>query len=441
MDSSAPNQTMRVPPAVVGASGELAQTLQRRDVVPLDEVTRARMERSLLQAWRTHASANVVLPSTARRTSWLPRRGTWAASLAGSAAAGALIAFYMFAGERHGEAPVSGLARFELRIGDTAVQSGALSESQVLESGKLGHIELDLMSARVHMERATRLRVDRLSPTDLTLSLLEGRIDVDFHPQHKGEQRMAIESVAARVQVVGTRFSVQVDALGNTDVRVREGVVEVVPRSGAETQRVPSGSETYVRVDDGDEYERAVRNAIEQNVHSLDGDVGHGVAGAAASDTGKPDMDFRNDLDAEGPSASAVGSSGAAIRGKLAVARRQLRLGQHGAARARLRSIAESASAGHFRVEALTLIAESYTAQGDIPHAAQAYQRAAELAPTDPAGHNARFALGRLLERYAHDDAGAASAYRRYLERAPQGALASQARQALCRLGDASYCE
>jgi hypothetical protein len=63
------------------------------------------------------------------------------------------------------------------------------------------------------------------------------------------------------------------------------------------------------------------------------------------------------------------------------------------------------------------------------------------MAPADPAGHNARFALGRLLERYAHDESGAASAYRRYLERAPQGALAAQARQALCRLGDASYCE
>jgi cytochrome c-type biogenesis protein CcmH/NrfG len=95
----------------------------------------------------------------------------------------------------------------------------------------------------------------------------------------------------------------------------------------------------------------------------------------------------------------------------------------------------------HLRVEALTLIAESYTVQGDIPHAAAAYKRADELAPSNPAGHNALFALGRLLERNAHDGPGAAAAYRRYLERAPQGALSSQARQALCRLGDASYCD
>jgi hypothetical protein len=439
MDSFGPNQTLRVPPAVAGASGELARDLQQRGVAPIDQVTRARMERSLIQAWRTHASANVALPS--RAAALLPRRGTWVASLAGSAVAGALIACFVLIGDRHPATPMPGFARFELRIGDSAVQSGSLNESQVLESGKLGHIEVDLGTARVHMERATRLRLDRLSPTELTLSLLEGRIDVDFHPVHKGEQRMAIESTAARVQVVGTRFAVQVDALGNTDVRVREGVVEVVPRSGAETQRVAAGGETYVRVDDGDEYERAVRQAIEQNVHSLDGDApsaaGLAVDPEADKPAVKPDMDFSDEFEAD----LAAAAASAAVRGKLVAARKQLRLGQHVAARARLRGIVDSPSAGHYRIEALTLIAESYTAQGDVPHAAQAYQRAAEMAPADPAGHNARFALGRLLERYAHDESGAASAYRRYLERAPQGALAAQARQALCRLGDASYCE
>src|SRR5436305_238866 len=114
--------------------------------------------------------------------------------------------------------------------------------------------------------RARRVERDQVSRARMERSLvqawrthasaggvLRGRIDVDFHPQHKGEQRRSIESLAARVQVVGTRFSVQVDALGNTDVRVREGVVEVLPRSGAETQRVAAGGETFVRADDGDE--------------------------------------------------------------------------------------------------------------------------------------------------------------------------------------------
>jgi hypothetical protein len=257
-----PNQTLRVPPAVSGNAGELANRLRERRL-HLDEVTRARMERTLVQAWRTHGAAGVAL-SRSRRTTTSVRlpRSTWAASLAGSAVAGALVAFYAFAGAREARVAQPSGAHFELRIGDAAVQSGALTEGQVLESGKHGRIDVDLGIARVHMEHDTRMRFDKLSKNDLVLSMQKGRVDVDFHPEHKGEQHLAIESLAARVQVVGTRFVVQVDALGNTDVRVNEGVVEVVPRSAAETRRVPAGGETYVRVDDGDEYERAVRNAI-----------------------------------------------------------------------------------------------------------------------------------------------------------------------------------
>jgi hypothetical protein len=433
MDSSPPNQTMRVPPAVGGNAGALANRLRERRL-HLDEVTRARMERTLVQAWRTHGAANVELPR-ARRTTTSIRvpRGTWMASLAGAAVAGALVAFYMFAGDRSLPVAQPSGAHFELRIGDAAVQSGALTEGQVLESGKHGYIDVDLGTARVHMEHDTRMRFDRMTSTELVLSMQKGKVDVDFHPLHKGQQHMAIESLAARVQVVGTRFSVQVDALGDTDVRVTEGVVEVVPRSGAEVRRVAAGDETYVRVDDGDEYERAVRNAIAQNVDSL-----AEPTPPAAAQPPKPDMDFSADVDLDLP---ANDSGTAAAARKLSAARRQLRLGHHVVARARLRDVAEGSVPLHLRVEALTLIAESYTAQGDIPRAAQAYERADELAPTNPAGHNARFALGRLLERYAHDGPGAAAAYRRYLERAPQGALSAQARQALCRLGDASYCE
>ncbi|HEX4351644.1 MAG TPA: tetratricopeptide repeat protein, partial [Polyangiales bacterium] len=93
------------------------------------------------------------------------------------------------------------------------------------------------------------------------------------------------------------------------------------------------------------------------------------------------------------------------------------------------------------RVEALVLIAESFTAQGPIPRAIDAYREAVTIAPHHPAGHNALFALARLLERYTDDRSAAGSAYREYLERAPKGALVGQARDALCRLGDATMCE
>jgi predicted TPR repeat methyltransferase len=110
-------------------------------------------------------------------------------------------------------------------------------------------------------------------------------------------------------------------------------------------------------------------------------------------------------------------------------------------ARDRLRDLVDSSAALRYRVEALILIAESFTAQRDIARATDAYARADALAPRHPAGHNARFALARLLERRAGDEKAAAAAYRRYLDHAPDGALASQARQALCRLGSGHHCD
>jgi hypothetical protein len=428
MSSPPVNETLRVPPdrATDGPSGALAQAL-RRNAAELDDVSRARMERSLVQAWRTHAAARVPLPGSRHVTSRFPiaRQVRWAASLAASAVAGALIAFFFVAGDQTNAPPAVGTAHFELRIGDAAVQSGSVAEGQVLESGKHGYIELNLGSARVRMEHDTRLRLDRMSAAELSLSLLKGRVDVDFHPLHKGEQRMLIESLAARVQVVGTRFAVLADDLGNTKVAVTEGVVEVVPRSGAPSRRVAAGQNTYVRVDDGDEYERAVREAIERGVAGKE-------AQAVPVPAIKPDMDFSIGSELE----AAPGPLPRSIARRLDAARKLLRQGHHPAARASLRGLTEAPTPMHYRVEALMLTAESYTAQGDIPRAAQSYRRADEVAPTQSAGHNARFALARLLERYTHDKADAANAYRRYLERAPKGALASQAREALCRLGE-----
>jgi hypothetical protein len=75
------------------------------------------------------------------------------------------------------------------------------------------------------------------------------------------------------------------------------------------------------------------------------------------------------------------------------------------------------------------------------PRATCAYREAVAIAPHHPAGHNALFALARLLERYTDDRSAAGSVYRDYVERAPKRALAGQAREALCRLGDASTCQ
>ena len=431
-------QTLRVPPSLDGAAGAVASQL-RELPSDIDDVTRARLERRMLQAWRTHAAARVHLPRMRRPSTGVRlERRTWALSLAASALAGGLLALYLgTSGARQNAIPV-GSGRFELRIGDAAMQSGPVAEGQVLESGQHGRVDVDLGTARVLMGFGTRLRFDHMSEHELRLSLQKGRVDVDFHPVHKGAQHMVVESLAARVSVVGTRFSVEADALGNTDVTVTEGIVEVAPRSGAEPSRVKAGEHLAVRADDGDDAERAVRSAIEAQLGTVAASAQEHAATAGA---GAPNetVDMAFDLD----SADLAGLQNAANQQAartISIARKLLRHARHLQARDRLRDVADGSSATRYRVEALTLMAESFTAQGDIPRATEAYERADQIAPHSPAGHNARFALARLLERYARDDAAAKRAYRNYLDRAPSGALANQARQALCRLGDPASC-
>jgi hypothetical protein len=401
------------------ASERLAEAL-REQPIGMDQLTRARMERSLLQRLRAQGIAvprsGSMRTSRPRRPGWL-----WAASLACSAVAGGLLAVHGI--PRHPAATAAFVpGRFELRIGDGAVQSGAVMEAQMLESGPRGRIAVELGSAHLEMHERTQLRFERLSRAELAFSLSKGRIEVAFHPEHRGQQRLRIETRSAQVLVVGTRFSVEVDELGSTLVRVTEGAVDVVPRSGAGTRRVAAGAATEVRIDDGD---AAVRARLEAE-----------LTASPAPPATNADADAMPTEPSEVPR---VAASWVATVSRLESARQLLRQSQHRAARTLLREIADEPAPIGLRVEALMLLAESHTAQGDIERAAAAYRHAGELAPRHSAGHNARFALARLLEKYTHDRGAAVAAYRRYLALAPDGPLSEQARQALCRL--ASACD
>jgi ankyrin repeat protein len=81
MSRGSRQETLRVPPVVDGMAGLVAQRL-REAPDALDDVSRARMERTLLQVWHTRASAHVPLPSVGRaghaRGAW------WAAALSGN---------------------------------------------------------------------------------------------------------------------------------------------------------------------------------------------------------------------------------------------------------------------------------------------------------------------------------------------------------------------
>ena len=237
---------------------------------------------------------------------------------------------------------------------------------------------------------------------------------------------MAIESVAARVQVVGTRFAVQVDALGNTDVRVTEGVVEVVPRSGAETRRVPAGGETYVRVDDGDEYERAVRNAIAQNVDSLADEPAPSGRGGAS----KPDMDFsaEADLDAAGE------RFGATLQRRASCRRRDASCGSAitSQARARLRDVAE-------RLEPDAFARRSADADRRVVHGARRHR--ARGASRTSAPTNWRRPIQPVTTRASHSAAcSSATPTTARAQRPRTGATWNAPRKARCRHKPARRC-
>lgn len=394
----------------------------------LDDVGRARMERNLVEAWRARSARCVAFPSAKPHFS----RSVWVVSLAASAAFGAVLALMVLREpSQTASLPAEVPARFDLVIDDGSVQSGFLTEGQVLESGQRGRVEVALEQSRVDVAPESRVRFERLGRQELRLALMKGRVEVAFHPERRGEQHMSIETRSARVLVVGTQFSVDVDGQGNTQVRVTEGVVQVVPRSEGETKFVRAGESVEIPIQAPRELQRAVREGIENRLR-------------AEPQVAPPSPVVPSGVSAsEGRSSRRQQCAQESRSGRrLEAARALLLQGKHSAARERLRKLARrNTLPTSSRVEALVLIAESYTAQGQIPRAAETYREAINLAPDHPAGHNAIFALARLHERYADDRSAAGAVYREYLERAPHGALAAQAREALCRLGDAESCE
>jgi hypothetical protein len=422
-------------PALQGNAAERLAGELKRSPPWLDDMSRARMERSLLEAWRARGAAKVSLP-VARAAARPTGRWLVAGAVAISAAAGAVFGLVALDSRPEQGTPLP-VAQFELLVDGTTVQSGNLAEGQTLEAGKRGHIEVSLGASRLDIARESRVRFERLSPDDVRLSLVGGSLDVAFHPERPGEQRLSVSTRAAQVRVVGTRFSVHVDGRGDTRVEVSEGVVRVVPRSVGPERLLRAGDSVFVPVDGGDDSEQAVRAAMEERLAAVAEAAPVEPAVLEPAPLEGLDMDFS---EAEAAGVSAPGTSRTSHESVLDAARRMLRQGKHSAARDRLRALAASPAPVRVRVEALTLIAESYTAQGYIPRAADTYRQAAYIAPGHAAGHNALFALARLLERYTLDRQAAVSAYQRYLRQAPQGALASQARDALCRLEQAAFC-
>jgi hypothetical protein len=439
------------------ASERCADAL-RVDNARLDDIRRARLERDLIAAWRQRATARFADRRGERRG----RRWAWSAAVAVSGLLGGLVVLY---GAQSHDALVGSSsaanqsvpAFFEVRVGDAATQTGTLVEGQTLASGSHGEVRVQIGATQIQMARASRLRFDRLTNRELRVELTAGEIHVAYHPVRRGEQQLSVETISARVLVVGTEFSVAVDAAGGTAVRVSEGVVRVMSRVGDDDHVLAAGDQTRVEVQSVD---------IRARVIPPDRDPSVDPSGAFAAD-----LDFGESPEAVDiqrlltPRAEAVPArayeSGHPLIGhrdpepsdevvepaermtperRLDLSRALLRQGRHDQARALLRVLIDSGDVPAYQVEAWTLTAESYTAQGYVPRAADSYRRAADVGRGTQQGHNAVFAWARLLERYTRDQQAAVLVYERYLREAPEGALSLQAADALCRLGVVTHC-
>lgn len=431
--------------------------VMRTDDGRLDDIRRARMERDLVAAWKHRTTARIGERSAGRRGG---RRLHWAASVAVSGLIGGMVVLY---GAERGSEPNASAATqatpayFEVRIGDAATQTGLLVEGQTLASGGHGQVQVHVGATQIDVARESRLRFERISDQELRVALTAGEINVAYHPARPGQQRLSVETASARVLVVGTEFVVSVDPSGATDVRVTEGVVRVMSRSGLEDRVLTAGDKTRVEATTPEVALQELPMATEPTVFAADLDFGESPE---AIDIARL-VTTPRDVPSVRPSAMPhVPPAGAASREaisadevvaanvdrmtparRLELARALLRQGRHDQARTLLRVLTEGGQPVAHQVEAWTLTAESYTAQGYVPRAADSYRKAADVGRHTQAGHNAVFAWARLLERHTRDQQAAVLVYERYLREAPEGALALQTMDALCRLGVMSHCQ
>ncbi|MEZ4250296.1 MAG: FecR family protein [Polyangiales bacterium] len=205
---------------------ELAEAL-RENPPALDDVARARMEKSLLTAART------VRPPVAP-----PKRSgrPFAAGLgSGLAVAAAVLLGWLYFDAAPSTSETGAVASFEAFAGDSPVRSGEFAEGEAVTTDEEQRVRAYFADRRVEVEvgPSSRTRFLRLDGNDLAVALDRGSVRVSFHPERRGERTLAIETPLARVEVVGTVFRVNVGSAG-TRVSVEEGIVRVVPREGSE---------------------------------------------------------------------------------------------------------------------------------------------------------------------------------------------------------------
>lgn len=412
----------------------------RADEPVLDPLARARLEKRVVEA--ASARAGSLGADRAGAGGVLQgRRLAVGVGVVVLAAAAALLLATRGGGLRDERGPGSladatsgaapGTATFEAMGGEQPVRRGALPEGEAVETRAGQRVRVHFAQSRVEVAPETRARFAKLRPEDVRIALETGRVDVAFHPLHRGAEHLTIETPSARVEVVGTEFTVELDAAGATTVRVSEGIVRVVPLDGSATRLVRAGTQTRVPVSlaaarsaGTDAVALADEPAAQQPV-AAQPVVLQPAAGVAPPHVGAEPTVTPVPAEPLTGAARFAAASGLYHRGQL-----------EEAAEALLPLAHDAHLQAAVRRDAANLLGDIYKGRRRLDDAASEYDRACGLGSDESC-----YSLGGVAENLDQNDR-ARVAYRAYLHRAPDGALALQARARLCRpLGVAEACD
>ena len=448
-------------------SARIADVLREHAPAP-DDLARARMERRVVALSRGAAVTGKIEP--VRLAELTRSRGrAWAVGGGALAVAAAVTLALRLAGP----AELGGPAEPRFAIGGASgagPREGAVAVGTHIDLGAGQSASVDVYDVHVDARAESTLRFASVERADVRVELSRGTAEFAFHPAERGQQHLTVETSVARVEVVGTVFSVEVADTGATTVAVREGTVRVVPLEGADVQGavlVHAGERTEIGATEPPPevtpIETSTATSIEPAATLAAQPVDPALPGLIVLPDDAPVVPTpepaRVQIDRASPypassssprdgvtstetSADAIPPPPRSARQRLESAVSLLEQEQHALARPELAALAASPQTPRaIRVEALSWLAGSLEATRAYSEARVQYQRAVELGAGTDEGLNAIIELARLEERRLGDLDGARRDYARYLREAPQGALASQARAALCRLRSASDSE
>jgi len=247
------------------------------------------------------------------------------------------------------------------------------------------------------------------TPVERTLTLANGAVTVDV--AHKAGQRFRVRVPQFIVEVLGTRFTVDLSG-----VHTHRGLVRVLRPDGTQLARVEAGQ---VWRDEPAVVERTTTSSLVP-------------APSGPADTAAPGgMSMPKSKDSPAAIGASVRPSAA---GRLAEARRMLSRGDAGPARRLAATLFRQR--GDLAVEARVLLAESFLVEGRYADAVDAYRVVARDFPRSEQAETSLFTVAQLESEHGRL-AETRAALRAYVSRYPRGRFAREVGDRLSRLASA----